>query len=229
MRYPIHPFLLSLCLVVSLLPAAVFADALILRDGTMIHTEGPWQEDGRRILYTNHHGIKTMIRTTEVDLEATKRFALAQPEKVYVESTREPPNVVAASRRTDKTPADIVILKGGAIDIGALAEDLGIQAPGPTPNRDAAIRLMSLRNRYLKRVLNVTASYDAARPSKYRNASPELRSIADDARRMSTTTSEPYIAEGLVSIADGIARAAHLAETDKNAFAAVLIDFRNRS
>jgi hypothetical protein len=48
-------------------PAA--ADLLVTRDGVTIETRGPWQVEGRRVIFTLPNGTLSSIRTEEVDLD----------------------------------------------------------------------------------------------------------------------------------------------------------------
>ncbi|MDY7093341.1 MAG: FxLYD domain-containing protein [Acidobacteriota bacterium] len=91
--------LTSFALAVTVLAVPAAADWLVTRDGSRIETDGPWEERGRLIVFTTASGDLASIRTSEVDLEASRAAteealapaAEAEPEEVAV---REDPVLV---------------------------------------------------------------------------------------------------------------------------------------
>ncbi len=77
-----HPTLvLAAFSVLLLITAAATAEVLVLTDGQVIETKGPWQVDGRRITYTALNGTFSALRLSMVNLEEsrTRTEALLNP------------------------------------------------------------------------------------------------------------------------------------------------------
>ena len=54
---------------------ALEADWLITQNGERIETKGPFKVEGRRVLYTRPNDTLAAVRLSEIDLEATERYA----------------------------------------------------------------------------------------------------------------------------------------------------------
>lgn len=52
---------------------AVHADRLVTKDGHSIETKGPWRVDGRLVVFTRTDGSLASMRSSEVDLEASRQ------------------------------------------------------------------------------------------------------------------------------------------------------------
>ncbi|MEM6456639.1 MAG: glutaredoxin family protein [Acidobacteriota bacterium] len=61
-----------LTLLLSALSAPIAADVLVLRDGTRVETEGPWEVDRRQVTFVDEHGRFSTLRLDDVDLEASR-------------------------------------------------------------------------------------------------------------------------------------------------------------
>lgn len=86
-------FALLVALVVTAAPP-VAADWLVTTDGDRIETEGPWKVDGRKVVFTLPGGTLSMMRLSEVDLEASEAAteeALRPPEPEVEEKEPEAP------------------------------------------------------------------------------------------------------------------------------------------
>ena len=60
------------------LPTPGLAEVLVLNDGQVIETQGPWTLDGRRITYTALNGTFSAVRASLVDLEKSRELAEAR-------------------------------------------------------------------------------------------------------------------------------------------------------
>lgn len=76
------------CLAVVLPPAAD-ADTLVLVDGTRIETRGAYEVEGRRVTFTDAKGRLSMLRLSEVDLEASRRANEAPPPEAAANAREE--------------------------------------------------------------------------------------------------------------------------------------------
>jgi hypothetical protein len=68
-------------LAVGLLAAGGGADQLVLLDGSILETDGPFEVDSNRVLFTLPNGTLGSLPVSEVDLEATRALAAAAAEK----------------------------------------------------------------------------------------------------------------------------------------------------
>lgn len=69
---------------------AARADWLLTRDGARVETKGPWKVEGRRVLFTQPDGTFSMLRSEEVDLDAS---AAATAEAIRLASAPPAPPV----------------------------------------------------------------------------------------------------------------------------------------
>ncbi|MEM6797523.1 MAG: FxLYD domain-containing protein, partial [Acidobacteriota bacterium] len=85
-------------------PAAL-ADILVTQDGARIETKGPWKVEGRRVVFTMPNGTLSVLRASDVDLEASEeatRQALAPPappEAADAEETPKPEPVLVLTNK----------------------------------------------------------------------------------------------------------------------------------
>ncbi len=86
-------------LVAALFASPATADWLVLEDGERIQTRGPWKVQGDRVLFKTSSGALTSIRSSEVDLAAS-REASAPQDAVAPERSRPAPSGALAARRS---------------------------------------------------------------------------------------------------------------------------------
>lgn len=67
------PAVVATFLLPLFVPHAAAGDLLVLRDGTRITTRGAWQEKGRQVVFTSAAGELSALRTSEVDLDASRK------------------------------------------------------------------------------------------------------------------------------------------------------------
>lgn len=63
----------AVCAFLILLAQPAFGDKLILKDGESIETRGPWQVQGRLVVFTTSDGVLSSIRAGSVDLEKSRQ------------------------------------------------------------------------------------------------------------------------------------------------------------
>lgn len=90
-------------------PAA--ADWLVMEDGTLVETRGPWQQDGRLVVFTSPEGNLVSLRASAVDLpasvEATREAAEATRDREgteRAERAQEPPREARRITNADVRP-----------------------------------------------------------------------------------------------------------------------------
>lgn len=100
-------------LAVALLSAGVLqADSLVLRDGSHIETRGPYEVQGRRVVFTDHRGQLSALRLEEVDLEASRKLAEAPPAAPTEPKTQPKPVLTLTNKDVEGSPARRVVLPG---------------------------------------------------------------------------------------------------------------------
>lgn len=78
------------------------ADVLVTRDGARIETQGPWEVKGRQVVFTLPNGTLSALRTSEVDLEASRAATDFVPEpEVAAEPPKERPEPVMVLTNKD--------------------------------------------------------------------------------------------------------------------------------
>lgn len=87
LRSSLALLLLAACLVV--LPPSADADTLVLVDGTRIETRGAYEVEGRRVTFTDAKGRLSMLRLSEVDLEASRRANETPPPETATDGREE--------------------------------------------------------------------------------------------------------------------------------------------
>ena len=67
---------LGLLIALPVLPAA--ADWLVTRDGDQVETRGPWEIQGKLVVFTLPNGTLSSMRLTDVDLDASQQLSNAK-------------------------------------------------------------------------------------------------------------------------------------------------------
>lgn len=94
--------------VTLLLAAPAAADWLITVEGQLIETQGPWEIDGKILIYTDLEGVEQSLPLAEVDLEAseeTTAFKEGRPYEPRREASEPPsatPEPVTAAEADDE-------------------------------------------------------------------------------------------------------------------------------
>ncbi len=85
----------------ALLASPVAGDWLVLRDGTRLETEGPWEVKGRQVVFTRPGGGLAALRLADVDLESSAEATdVSQAEPAVADpATAEPPPPGKVRRR----------------------------------------------------------------------------------------------------------------------------------
>lgn len=112
---------LGLLLIVATTP--LYSDVLVTTDGDRIETRGPWEVEGRRIVFTTARGTLSAIRTSEVDLDASQAATAAasetRPQPRPVEESRKPVLVLDQANvkrhRSAPTPLTDPDVEGAAV------------------------------------------------------------------------------------------------------------------
>lgn len=105
---------------------AARADWLLTRDGARVETKGPWKVEGRRVVFTQPDGTLSMLRTEEVDLDAS---AAATAEAIRLANT--PPAPPAKREPVIRlTEKDIPPMEPSEEEAPASAEGEGTSAGG---------------------------------------------------------------------------------------------------
>ncbi|MEM9554923.1 MAG: hypothetical protein AAGC60_11735 [Acidobacteriota bacterium] len=63
----------------ALWASAAGADWLVMRDGSRVETKGPWRVEGNKVLFDLPNGTLSVLRASEVDLEASEAASAPQP------------------------------------------------------------------------------------------------------------------------------------------------------
>jgi hypothetical protein len=204
------------------------ADVLVLKDGTFIPTQGPWEIDGQRVLYTNTSGNRTLIRLSRVDVPASRanhdRTDIISVDRP-ASAVERPPEVdlVTLSKRQDPTKMGIVLSKtSGVIRLGEFAEQIGVQFPETGPDARTVDRTRELMHRYLHRVLAASAKYDLTRPRIVQLASTDLKKISLDAGRLAQSEDDAFLKQKLREVEKAILSLASMAEQNPNRFAELM-------
>lgn len=73
-------------------PGPAHADWLVMRDGSRVETQGAWEVDGRKVIFTRPNGTLSVLRKDDVDLEASAQATAAAnaPKPEVQEETPEP-------------------------------------------------------------------------------------------------------------------------------------------
>lgn len=96
-----------ICVAVALTAAcfgeAAVADRLVLADGSVVETEGPWRVEGRMVVFNAPNGTLSSLRLDAVDLEASEAARKApetspQPAAAAAANTRPRPVLVITDR-----------------------------------------------------------------------------------------------------------------------------------
>lgn len=122
-----HPTLRQTALTALILGALSLApwaqaDWLITHDGQRIETQGPWDVQGRMVVFTSDRGTLSSIRLDEVDLDASRAATeqASRPAPAPIEEAPAPaaPSVLSLTNR------DVARSVGGAEGAQAVVERL---------------------------------------------------------------------------------------------------------
>jgi hypothetical protein len=94
------PTLLGLAVLTAM---PIRADVLVTTDGSVVETQGPWQQRGKMVVFTGANGQLSALRVEDVDFAATDRWRAA------LEETAPPP---AAVETKAKPKAKLVLGDG---------------------------------------------------------------------------------------------------------------------
>lgn len=127
--------------------APVSADWLVTSDGTRIETEGPWEVQGRQVIFTRKHGTLSALRLSDVDLEASEAATAggqAPAAGAETEVERRPVLVLTNENiRPAASPRDEPAAAGEAAE-GPDEEDEEPAAAGPPS--EAPVELVSWKS-----------------------------------------------------------------------------------
>ena len=112
------------------------ADWLVLRDGTRIETDGPWQEKGRQVVFTRVNGALSTLRLADVDLEASRAATAERPAPEAPAPEGERPRAVLRLTDDDIRPA--------VPDVEADGGDSAVAEPEETAAETAPEELVTL-------------------------------------------------------------------------------------
>jgi len=136
------------CLALSTaLPVA--ADVLVTTDGTVVETQGPWEQRGKMVVFTLDNGRLSALRAEDVDFDATERW------RVEIEETSgaaaAPPPKEAAKARIVLTDADVAralpdlepATGADPAAIGATADRTASADPNADPATQSPVRVIA--------------------------------------------------------------------------------------
>lgn len=107
------PLLIGLIVGSALVPASqVAAEVLVMTDGSRVETQGPFTVDGRKITFHTPTGVFSVVRASEVDLEATElanQPAAPEAEKPVAEPQEPPKSVLVLTHANIGRASDDVI------------------------------------------------------------------------------------------------------------------------
>jgi hypothetical protein len=110
----------------------VGADVLITTDGTVLETQGPWQQRGKVVVFTGENGQLSALRVEDVDFAATERWHAALAQTAPPPAAAEP----AAKARLVLTDRDVARASaapppGEAADSTAAGDAAATPSPSP--------------------------------------------------------------------------------------------------
>ncbi len=179
-------------------PGPAPADVLVLRDGQVVRTEGPWRVEGRQVLFTNLRSQLATVRLSEVDVVASKAATLRLYQLAIEEQiARQPgPTVVEASAaeraRRETTGSDSLLLtkRGSIIALDELALALGVPIDQATDTqREVLIR-------YLRQLAVFVDRYQGGTPERLVQMAKnpvELQTLGDDLDRAIVSAPNPAL------------------------------------
>lgn len=94
------------------LATAAHADWLVTRDGARIETEGAWEVEGRRVIFTLPNGTLSALRLSEVDLEKSR---------AATEEAKNPPPAETEAKPEAPKPEPVLVLTDKDIPKAATA------------------------------------------------------------------------------------------------------------
>ena len=116
----------TLVLAVALGPPAT-ADWLVTHDGARFETKGPWTVEGNRVVFTLPNGTLSVMRKSEVDLEASDRAS----------SAAKAPPPAPAPRPAEEPKKPVMVLTNKNVSAAAAAPERAAEdeAPAAAPVR----------------------------------------------------------------------------------------------
>jgi hypothetical protein len=194
-----------LILLAALQAPVAGADVLVTVGGDQIETEGPWEVQGRRIVYTSLEGTLTAIRTERVDLRASERVTeeMRGPKerKRYGQGpVEEHPDLVALAEQTEASrSAEAALILESDTASGPRADIIGgeLSRLFERVSFDTATkaRLQSHTFSAIRRLSEAVERHDVTTEAGTTALAPELRDIAkslERAARSETDTSVRY-------------------------------------
>jgi hypothetical protein len=122
----------------------VAADVLVTTDGSVVETDGPWQQRGKMVVFKLENGQLSALRAADVDFDATARW------QAELADTGEAPSPAApaapAKARVVLTDADVAHSSPALEEPSSEAAGAG-EASGPTsdsaadPSTQSAVRV----------------------------------------------------------------------------------------
>jgi len=111
----------------------VTADVLVTTDGSVVETDGPWQQRGKMVVFKLENGQLSALRAADVDFDATARWRAELADTVKP----APPTAQApAKARVVLTDADVAH-SSPALEEQPPAAPAGGGGSGPTPDPSA--------------------------------------------------------------------------------------------
>jgi hypothetical protein len=111
-------------LVAAAVCSPVAADWLLTRDGQRLETRGPWQVEGKLVVFTRTNGTLSSLRLSEVDLEASRAATAA---------ASAPAPAPAPAKGAAKRPKPVLVLTDA--DVGHVLPE---QAAAAAPAEDSS-------------------------------------------------------------------------------------------
>ena len=97
--------------------ARVSADWLVTNDGKRIETQGPWEVKGRQVLFTLPNGTLSVMRTDDIDLEASNEATARSRE-----AARAPADSTPAEVRPERRKA-VLVVTNESLGVGESSEE----------------------------------------------------------------------------------------------------------
>ena len=109
------------CLLLVVPPAS--ADVLVTRDGQRIETDGPWEVKGRQVVFTNTAGVLSVVRLSEIDLEASELATNPPEPEVAADTWRDDePRLGDVSQKGKDRPQAVMTLTNDDVGMAKVEE-----------------------------------------------------------------------------------------------------------
>lgn len=209
------------------LSGVLSADILVTVDGQEIETEGPYEVDGRRVVYRNPDGVLTAIRATSVDLDASRE---ATEEARRPAAPAPPPpaekhlDVVELSRQNKSGDAAMVLesdTAGGpagdeiARELNAVFNALPLD---PTTRQ----RLKKRTEHTIRSIYSALERHDVTTRKGTRAAAADMRKVASELRSYARQESDPALQKYFQFVAGEVSKLAYAADRGPEALANAL-------